>query len=438
MGLKAGIFAVAGNPVLHSKSPAVFNAAFQELSIDAVYTRLAAWSAQDIVDTILAIGLKGVNITSPFKEGVIPFLDDMDGDARNIGAVNTVLAADGKLTGYNTDHLGVRHTFLQNGISLFQKKALVLGAGGAARAAAYGLTREGARVVICNRTLNKALQLALDFGCHAVPLGRVDDELEDADILVSCLPHLEGRIVNPAALTKRLTVLDANYGKESHLSRDARSRGCTVIDGREWLLFQAVEAFIRLTGLTAPLGKMRKALYDTPIGKKENVALVGFMGTGKTSVGGHLGRLTGKTVIDTDRAIEKETARSIQDIFASAGEAGFRAVEREVVRQIGHVSDAVIACGGGVVVDGENVATLKKNSVVVWLWASEETILKRVGDGMGRPLLSEERELVIERLLDSRRYRYACASDLIVRTDEKEIEAIAERISHEYDMSFAD
>lgn len=438
MALKTAIFAVTGNPVLHSKSPAFFNAAFQELSIDAVYTRLAAWSARDIVEGIRAIGLAGVNITSPFKEEIIPFLDETDGDAQHIGAVNTVVAKDGKLTGCNTDHLGVCHAFLRNGISLFGKKAVVLGAGGAAKAAVFGLTQEGARVVICNRTLNKALQMALDFGCRAVPLGSLEDELRDADILVACLPYLEGRIVNPSALTQRLTVLDANYGTESHLSQDARLRGCNVIDGREWLLFQGVESFIRLTGLGAPLGTMRKALYDQPIGKKNSVALIGFMGTGKTSVAGHLGRLMGRTVLDMDRTIEEKTGRSIQDIFALSGEPGFRAVEKDVVRQIARVSGGVIACGGGVVVDAENVVTLKENGVVVWLWADEGTILKRVGDGKGRPLLAGEgRDFTVGRLLEGRRHRYAQASDLIVRTDGKEVQEIAERIGHEYDMYFA-
>lgn len=432
MGLKTGIFAVAGNPVLHSRSPALFNAAFGELSIDAVYTRLAASNPRDIIESIPAIGLSGVNITSPFKEEIIPFLDDMDREAHNIGAVNTVVVEEGKLKGYNTDHLGASQAFLQNGISLFQKKVLVLGAGGAAKAAVFGLVKERARVVICNRTLNKALRMALDFGCRAATLENMEGELRDADILLSCLPSLNTRIVNVPALTERLTVLDANYQTETQLSKDARSRGCNVIDGREWLLFQGIEAFTRFTGLQPPIDTMRSALYGKPMRKKSNIALIGFMGTGKTSVAHDLGRVTGKPVLDIDRTIEEKTGHSIQEIFALQGETGFRAVEKDEIGKIAHISDTVIACGGGVVVDAENIAALKETCIVVWLWADEDTILKRVGTGEERPLLpGENRALAIGRLLDNRLPRYAYASDLIVRTDGKGIEEIAERIGYE-------
>jgi shikimate dehydrogenase len=438
MGFRTKIFAVAGNPVLHSRSPALFNAAFRELSMNAVYTRLAASTTEDIIASVRAIGLAGVNITSPFKEGIISFLDHVDLEAQSIGAVNTVVAKHGKLTGYNTDHVGVRNAFLQNGISLFQKKAVVLGAGGAARAAVFGLIQEGARVVICNRTPEKALQMALELGCRATTLGNMDEELRDADILLSCLPSLDGRVVDTASLTRGLTVLDANYQTDTQLSMDARANGCRVIDGREWLLFQGIKAFAIFTGFEPPLDRMRSALYRKPIRKKRNTALIGFMGTGKTSVARDLGRVTGRPVVDMDRAIEEKAGHSIGEIFALQGESRFRAMERDELGEIAHISRAVVACGGGVVLDGENIAILKENCIVTWLWADEDTILDRLGNDKERPLLTgESRALAIGRMLTTRLPLYARASDLIVRTDGRGVKEIAERIKHEDHMFLA-
>lgn len=430
------IFAVAGSPVLHSKSPLMFRAAFEALSVDGVYTRFAASDGRDIVDTVRTIGISGINITSPFKEEIVPFLDHVDDRARKLGAVNTVVTINGRTEGYNTDVEGAKNAFLMNGIDLAGRKAVILGAGGAAKAAALGFLEEGARTVICNRSLEKAERIAKEFGCRAAPLGKIGEELKDADILLSCLPSLEGRIVDGRDLTERLIVLDAYYQGETCLVKDAKERGCKVIDGREWLLFQGTGAFARFTGLEPPAEAMRKTLYSETAGDKGkgNIALIGFMGTGKTSVACDLGKLMGKPVVDIDALIEAEAGRSIAEIFRTEGEHAFRDIEKLEVRKVSGISGAVIACGGGVVVDRENVAALKESCLVVWLWAGRDTIRERVGDNGERPLLAGAgREHAMDVIFAERIPLYAHAADLVVGTDRRTIQETVKRIANESD-----
>ncbi|OPY81250.1 MAG: Shikimate dehydrogenase [Syntrophorhabdus sp. PtaU1.Bin153] len=430
------ILAVAGNPVLHSKSPLMFRAAFKAMSVDAVYTRFAASDGRDISDTVKAMGISGINITSPFKEEIVPFLDHVEDRARRLGAVNTVAVTNGRTEGYNTDVDGAKNAFLANGIDLAGRKAVILGGGGAAKAAVLGFIEEGARVVIANRSFEKAEQIAKELGCRAGRFGDIGEELKSADILLSCLPALEDRVVDGRDLTERLVVLDAYYQGETCLVKDAREKGCKVIDGREWLLFQGTEAFARFTGLEPPIGVMRKALYDkgSEDEGKKNIALIGFMGTGKTSVARDLGKTLKRPVVDIDALIEEKAGRSIAEIFRTEGEHAFRDIEKREVHRVAGISGTVIACGGGAVIDGENVAVLKENCLVVWLWAGRDTIRERVGDNGERPLLAEaRRKHAMDVIFAERIPFYARAADLVVATDGRTIQETVKRIAYESD-----
>jgi shikimate dehydrogenase len=414
----------------------MFRAAFEAISQDAVYTRFAASDGRDIVDTVKAIGISGINITSPFKEEIVPFLDHVDDRARRLGAVNTVVVTNGKTEGYNTDVDGAKNAFLMNGVDLAEKKAVILGAGGAAKAAVLGLVEEGARVVMGNRSFEKAERIANELGCRAARLGDIGEELKDADILLSCLPALDGRVINGRDLTERLVVLDAFYQGETRLVKDAKEKGCTVIDGREWLLFQGTGAFARFTGLEPPIGVMRKPLYDEAAGYKGkgNIALIGFMGTGKTSVARDLGKAMKRLVVDIDKIIEEKAGRSIAEIFRMQGERAFRDIETREVYRVAGISGAVIACGGGAVIDGENAVALKENCLVVWLWADRDAIRKRVGNNGQRPLLAGAgREHAMDVMFEERIPSYARAADLVVATDRRTLQETVKRIAYESD-----
>lgn len=424
------IYAVAGNPILHSRSPLMFNAAMRELSIDGVYIRLAASSAEEAAETARTIGLDGLNITSPFKTDVIPYLDEVEGDAKLIGSVNTVLHRDGRLVGFNTDVAGVLGALRQAGVDARGKSAVILGAGGAARAAAVALLSVGAHVTITNRTDRNARLVAESMDCDQIPLERVGKVLKGADFLIAAV-STHSRLIDRQLLHKRLTVLDANYSKPTALVHDAAVAGARVIDGREWLLAQAVPAFELFIGEQAPVSVMRRVLMKTKRDGRNNIALIGFMGSGKTVVAEALGAKTDMAVIDIDRNIEQKAHSSIVDIFRTSGEGTFRRMEIEEIDGLRFVSKTVVSCGGGVVTRRPNVRVLRNNCITVWLWVDIETAGARIANTDSRPLLHGQSLEQTLALLTERRFLYASASDLLINTEGKEPKEIAARIYDE-------
>jgi len=460
-----GIYAVTGKPILHSRSPEMHNAAFSELGLDSCYVRLASDSAQEALDCAKGMGITGMNITSPFKEDFAKLVREKSDGARKLGAVNTVVFKDNGAYGCNTDPDGVFGALGTNGVEIAGRRAVVLGAGGAAKAAVLALLAKNADVVIANRTAAKAKAIADRFGCGSRSMEEIGDSIKNSDILVSALSTAE-RVVKPQCLGKRLVVLDANYASESALVRDARKSGCTVVDGREWLLHQGAKAFEIFTGKRAPLEAMRKAVYSMPkpgtMGRlpqvpkvlsdfrtqnpkrrtrnsktrnpKHNLALIGMMGSGKNVVSAELSARTGMKILDIDAEIARKAGKPIAEIFASRGEAGFRKLEAREIKAAEKARNMIINCGGGAILKTQNRETLDRNATVVWLWAKPSTMVKRVAGDGSRPLLhvpDDEKEKVLERALANRLCFYAGTSDMVLDTNDKTPQQIAERILYE-------
>jgi len=251
------IYAVFGNPILHSKSPQLFNSVFREMGIDAKYTRVRPRSAQDLVNIIINYNIKGANVTTPFKEDIIKYLNHVSDEVTEIRGVNTITNRNGKLYGYNTDHSGAVDALIGEGITLSSRKVLVLGAGPAASAAAFGLKKAGARVHIANRTAQKAIEIAKRLNVNFIDFDDVAHKLSGFEVVVSALlPN-----ANPFSgvnIPRNLVLLDANY-RPSSLSEQFISYGCRVISGKQWLIHQAVEAFKIFTGKTPDVETMRVA-----------------------------------------------------------------------------------------------------------------------------------------------------------------------------------
>jgi len=429
------VYAVIGKPVLHSRSPQMHNAAFGELGLNARYVRIAAESREEGLDIARRVGIRGINVTSPFKN-IIDIVDGADPVAKQIGAVNTVLFSDGKAMGYNTDAHGVSESFIANGITIKGKTALVLGAGGAARAAVVALLGSGAGVTIANRTAGKAKAMAGDFGTGSCSLDAKElaHAMAGVRLVVGCLNTGE-RAIPKELLRPEMAVMDAYYASESALSKDARDAGCKIIDGREWLLHQGAKSFELFTGKKPPVAAMRKAVYaQNPKPGTSSIALVGMMGSGKDSVSKALAARTGMRVVGTDAEIERTAGIRVDEIFEREGEEGFRKREREVIASLGRdgTNPAIINCGGGAVIDEGNRNALKRASTVVWLWADIRTIMARVPKDGTRPLLKgAEPEKKLRELLAQRMGAYCEASDLVVATDGKTPEQVAERILYE-------
>lgn len=252
------IYSVFGNPVLHSKSPQLFGPLLQ--NEHALYTRIRPQSAEDMVNVIRQLNIRGASITSPFKESVLPLVDHLSQDARGVGAVNCIRQSDGNISGHNTDHNGVSNALSEAGLSLKGAEILVLGAGGAARAAVYGLVSSGAKVTISNRTYAKAKALADMFGCQVVPWEH-PGRLPGFDAVVSALlpealpPFIENLSYG--------ILLDAIY-KPSEMTAFSREKGIPVIGGERWLIHQGVEAAAFYIGQKPSPDILVKRLEEKP------------------------------------------------------------------------------------------------------------------------------------------------------------------------------
>ena len=375
------LFAVTGNPILHSRSPLLFQALFDRFALDAGYFRLAADSAPEAIRSFRELGLAGMNVTFPFKTEMAALMDSLDEAAMRIGGVNTVVIKDSKLNGYNTDHIGVSGALRSRGIGVGGRKCVVLGAGGAGRAAVFGLVRENAAVTLVNRSRQKAEEVAFSLGCRAAPWSALPSLLPDTDILVSALPPGVD-VVRREWLPEGIVLMDANY-VQSPLAEVARESGHPYIGGEEWLLHQAIPAF-RLFGGACPESEPLPDIFRTqrsPLIPKGNISLIGFMGSGKSMVGRKLAAGLGFSFCDSDELIEEQAGRSVSEIFRTEGEASFRAREKAVLADLENRQHTVFACGGGAVVEIQNQKNLRENSLVVWLHSAIETCLKRIRSG---------------------------------------------------------
>jgi shikimate dehydrogenase len=259
------IFGILGRPVAHSLSPVMHNAAFRHLGINAVYVAFPVTGLAQAMSGLRGLGIGGVSVTIPFKEEIIPLIDELDPQAARIGAVNTVVNRDGRLTGYNTDWLGAM-TALTAKISLKGRHVLILGAGGASRAIAYGIIQAGGRVSLTDIDAARAAALMHDLGAQAIPPEALDRC--DATILVNATPvgmtpDIDGIPIDPDLLGRFEVVMDIVYQPlTTRLLREARARGAAIIDGLQMLIHQGAAQFELFTGRPAPAEVMARAAYQ--------------------------------------------------------------------------------------------------------------------------------------------------------------------------------
>lgn len=266
MGNNSDTYAIFGNPVAHSLSPLMHNAAFAEMGIRARYLARQVDGPGDAAREIRESGMKGASITIPFKTSIMGFLDEISEEARRIGAVNTVVSRDGALLGANTDWSGFIMDLEDAGIAIKGKRVAVAGAGGAARAVVFGLSRAGARPVVFNRDNARGEKLARDFGCDFLPLGEI--EKAGADMLVNTTPvgmhpRVDETILSVAAVRRFTWVVDLVYNPlRTRLLREAELEGCRIRSGLGMLVWQGAEQFRLWTGKEPPLALMRRVVEE--------------------------------------------------------------------------------------------------------------------------------------------------------------------------------
>lgn len=269
------LFAVIGDPIAHSMSPAMHNDLFQAYGMDAHYQPLHVKrdSLKEAVIGLKAIGIAGFNITVPHKETIIPLLDKLDPLAEAIGAVNTVVNKEGKFVGYNTDGSGYLQGLLTQFPTIKEKNILIIGAGGAARAIYFTLAQAGAkRLDICNRTAQKAEVLINDCPFHvpSAVIGKEDAEenLADYQLLIQTTPigmapNIESIPFSLHNLKTDALVSDIIYNPlETKILREARNKGAKIQNGLDMFVYQGALAFEKWTGIFPNIERMKNIVLN--------------------------------------------------------------------------------------------------------------------------------------------------------------------------------
>jgi shikimate dehydrogenase len=257
---------VIGNPVEHSLSPAIHNAAFQALGINCVYL---AWKVEMIGDAISGLralgNFRGASVTIPHKVTAVPFLDDLEPTARHIGAINTIVAENGRLIGYNTDATGALRALREGGVTLEGRRIILLGSGGAARAIAFALlgVDDKERMALASDLRSKTALAIDDDVLNDGVLGRT---VPDAQLLIHCTPvgmspKADATCVPSSLFHPDLAVMDIVYNpRVTRLLKEAERAGCKTISGLEMFLNQAATQFELWTNRPAPVDVMRTVL----------------------------------------------------------------------------------------------------------------------------------------------------------------------------------
>ncbi len=347
-----------------------------------------------------------INVTIPYKQAVIPYLDEISDVARHIGAVNTVVNRGGKLYGDNTDFGGMVALLKKANITLADKNVLILGSGGTSKTAlAVAHAERCARVHRVSRTG--------EDGCITYEQAAA---CADTHIIINTTPcgmypHIGESAVDIGAFPRLQGVVDVVYNPlRSKLVCDARERGIAAAGGLYMLVAQAVLAAEIFTGQSVDPERIDEQ-YAHLLREKQNVVLVGMPGCGKTTVGKRLAKRLGFAFVDTDEEIVKRESCAIPELFDAIGEQGFREVEAEVVRAVAARQGAVIATGGGAVLRKDNVSLLKENGRVYFL----DRPLEQLAATADRPL-SRDRTALKQRYRERYGIYRACCDCHITAT----------------------
>jgi shikimate dehydrogenase len=344
----------------------------------------------------------GINVTIPYKETVMPFLDEISETAQKIGAVNTVINRNGKLFGYNTDFAGMRALFNYKAISVGGKKTAILGTGGTSKTA-YAVLKslDAGEIVFVSRTAKH----------DAITYDELYKNHRDVQIIVNTTPSgmFQNSDSTPVCLDSfnRLEgVVDAVYNPlRTNLVLNARNRNISASGGLYMLAAQAVYACELFTGIKQDENKINDA-YSYIKKQKENIVLIGMPSSGKTTVGKLTASAMQRDFFDSDEEILKIIKMPIRDFFEKYGEEKFREIEKGVISSLSQKSGAVIATGGGAVLDSQNVLALKRNGKLIFLNRPKENLMPTAD----RPLSCEKSSLF--KMFSVRYPIYQKASDI--------------------------
>lgn len=409
--------AVIGYPIAHSYSPLMHNFISEKMSADYLYEAVETppEKLSEVVRKLKADGVLGFNVTAPHKFNVMQYLDEISQDAEFFGSVNTVVNKDGRLIGYNTDAEGFYEALCYRNINPDNKHVLMLGAGGAAQPVAINLVSKCASLTVTNRTKERLYELKDHVKkCTGLSI-KTEIDRDTYDIIINCTSLGMGKNIGISPLADLSLIgadtqcVDMIYNPwETQFLRDAKKRGAKCENGLPMLIFQGILAYRLFTGIDVPLSIADD--IERVVLNHRNIVLTGFMASGKTVVGKELAQKIGRKFIDSDVVIEEKCGMAIPEIFEKFGEGYFREVETKVIEELSHEKNAVISTGGGVVLNEDNIANLRRNATIVNLEPEKEVIVARLSTDDGtRPLnKGQDIEQILERFENRKPYYDNC------------------------------
>lgn len=373
-------------------------------------------SEDEIADFFSKKDFSAINVTIPYKQTVIPYLDSMSDVAKRIGAVNTIVNKDGRLYGYNTDYYGMKALIEKNGIDINGRKVLILGTGG---------TSKTARVLTADMGASEVLTVSRSKSENHITYEEAVTVHSDAQVIINTTPagmypDCESQPIDVSLFEKLEGVVDAVYNPLcTNLVMNAKEKGIKADCGLYMLVMQAVVAVEKFIDTQIPKAAA-EGVFREIYASKENIILTGMPGSGKSTVG-RLLEIDGFSFIDTDEEIVRRCGCEIKDLIREKGEKYFRDIETEVIKDVSSEGCQIISTGGGAVLRQENVNALKRNGKIFFINAD----FARLCPTDDRPLSDTADKL--KKLYDERIDIYKATADVVVpdmATPEEETEYI--------------
>lgn len=370
----------------------------------------------EIEDFFKSKDFNAINVTIPYKQTVIPYLDSLSDVARRIGAVNTIVNRNGKLYGYNTDYYGMKALIEKIGIDLNGKKVLILGTGG---------TSKTARILTEDMGASEIITVSRSKTENYITYEEAVNEHSDVNVIINTTPSgmypdCEGIPIDISSFNELEGVMDAVYNPLcTNLVLRAKEKGIKAEGGLYMLVMQAFVAVEKFLDTEFPK-TVADNVFASVFASKENIILTGMPGSGKSTVGKLL-NIDGFSFVDTDEEIEKRCGCTIKELVGSKGEKYFRDLETQVIKDISSKGCQIISTGGGAILRKENVNSLKRNGKLFFLNANPDRLLPTDS----RPLSDTVEKL--KKLYDERIDTYKITADVIVpdmETPDEEAEFI--------------
>ncbi len=459
------IAAVIGSPIAHSLSPKLFGFIAENEGVEMDYQAHEV-SLNDSKNFLEQIKNNkdyiGLNVTIPLKETFLTQVDELSSEVKIIGALNVLHFKDDKIWGHNTDVIGIERTLREKRFDVTNKACAILGAGGAAKAMAYVLGNEKAKIVYVYSLSSKNNELVLNFRKHFpetswVAINASSPELNNhlcLDLIVNTTPlGMTGKesgseffkVVDQFKFNEEALAFDLIYTpSETEFIKKCKSLSIKSVGGLGMLIYQALGTWSIWNGELANEAQMRAdlAFFLSGIlklkGSEHSLFLTGFMGVGKTHVGKNLAKLLNFKWLDTDELIEKKLGESVTEIFKKEGEAFFRGKESECIQELCEDKKLIVSLGGGALMKRENVDVILKanHTKLIYLKASFESLLLRINrhekdSKVTRPILmnlnQEEKLTKMKELFKIREESYKRAS-LQIDTDQMNAMKVAYKI----------